>query len=102
MIQGRGWFPASFIFSNFVKESLDLREKIESTYQIMKTTQPIRFNPTETSNFSHKFPFVVQGLDTKWRDSKYGGNTIKEAMEAAKNVNCMTETTVLRIVRNKS
>lgn len=67
----------------------------------MKTTQPIQFNPTATSNFSHEFPFVVQGLDSDWRDSKHGGNTIEEAFEAAKNVNCMTATTQLRIVKRK-
>lgn len=50
----------------------------------MKTTQPIQFNPTATSNFSHEFPFVVQGLDSDWRDSKYGGNTIEEAFKAQK------------------
>ena len=67
----------------------------------MTTIKPIKYNPAETSNFPHKFPFVIQGLAEAWQDSKYGTITVKGAIRLAKTLDiCMTENTELRIVKS--
>lgn len=66
----------------------------------MITAQPIEFDPCEATNFPHKLPFVIQGKDSEWRDSKYGAASPYEAIKLARELDiCITENTSLRVVR---
>lgn len=88
-----------------IQEKLELAlDKWVNIYKLipMITTKPIEYDPCETSNFKHEFPFIVQGRDSEWRDSKYGGSSPYEACKLAKTLDiCMSENTVLRVVKSK-
>jgi hypothetical protein len=66
----------------------------------MITNKPVEFDPVAETNFPHKLPFVIQGKDNEWRDSKYGAASPFEAIKLARTLDiCMTENTRLRVVK---
>jgi hypothetical protein len=68
----------------------------------MITKQPIKFDLYEASNCPHELPFVIQGKDNEWRDSKYGAASPFEAIKLARTLDiCMTENTRLRVVKRR-
>ena len=66
----------------------------------MITSQPIKFDPNNKSNFPSENNFVIQGFNGGgWQDSKYSSHTVKQAIELAGTLDmCMSENTILRVV----